>query len=79
MKIGLQIPNFTFPSGPESLRSALAKIAQTANEVGFYSLWVMDHFFQIGGGDRSGLLSPAENECWRATARLPSWLALRNK
>lgn len=62
MKIGLQIPNFTFASGPETLGSTLAKIAQTADEVGFYSLWVMDHFFQIGGGDRSGLLGPAENE-----------------
>lgn len=47
MKIGLQIPNFTWPSGPAQLAPKLREIAQTADEGGLASLWVMDHFFQI--------------------------------
>ena len=47
MKIGLQIPNFTWPGGPAAMGSTLERIARVADEVGFYSLWVMDHFFQI--------------------------------
>jgi F420-dependent oxidoreductase-like protein len=62
MKIGLQIPNFTFPGGSKELGSKLAQIARTADDAGFYSIWVMDHFFQIGGRDRQGFLGPAEDE-----------------
>jgi F420-dependent oxidoreductase-like protein len=47
MKIGLQIPNFTWPAGPAQLAPKLREIAQTADEGGLASLWVMDHFFQI--------------------------------
>lgn len=47
MKIGLQIPNFTWPGGTPAMRGTLADIAITADESNFYSLWVMDHFFQI--------------------------------
>ncbi len=47
MKIGLQIPNFTWPGGSSVIGPRLAEIARTADEVGFASLWVMDHFFQI--------------------------------
>jgi F420-dependent oxidoreductase-like protein len=47
MKLGLQIPNFTWPGGPERLAPKLREIAQTADEGGLSSLWVMDHFFQI--------------------------------
>lgn len=46
MRIGLQIPNFTFPGSP-ALPGVLKDIAQAADDGGFYSLWVMDHFFQI--------------------------------
>jgi F420-dependent oxidoreductase-like protein len=49
MKIGLQIPKFTWPDGPEGLAARLAEIARTADEVGFASIWVMDHFFQLPG------------------------------
>jgi hypothetical protein len=35
MKIGLQIPNFTFPGGSKQLSIKLAEIAQTADEAGF--------------------------------------------
>ena len=47
MKIGLQIPSFTWPGGPEKIGSILLEVAKTADQVGFHSIWVMDHFFQI--------------------------------
>jgi F420-dependent oxidoreductase-like protein len=47
LKIGLQIPSFTFPDGPARLGADLAAIARTADEAGFDSIGVMDHFFQI--------------------------------
>src|SRR5512139_1427218 len=47
MRLGLQIPRFTWPSGPAGIGTRLAEIARTADEAGFASLWVMDHFFQI--------------------------------
>jgi F420-dependent oxidoreductase-like protein len=47
MKLGLQIPSFTWPGGAERMGSTLARIARAAEEAGFSSLWVMDHFFQI--------------------------------
>ena len=47
MRIGLQIPVFTWPGGPAEIRPRLARIARTAEDAGFASLWVMDHFFQI--------------------------------
>ena len=42
--------------------SKLAEIARTVDEQGFASIWVMDHFFQIGTADRSRGLGPAEDE-----------------
>jgi len=74
MKIGLQIPNFTYPEGPKELGNKLAEIARTADEVGFSSLWVMDHFFQIGSRDRSMGLGPAEDEMLEGYSTL-SYLA----
>ena len=47
MKLGLQISSFTWPGGPEAIGDHLARIVRTADEVGFDSIWVMDHFFQI--------------------------------
>jgi alkanesulfonate monooxygenase SsuD/methylene tetrahydromethanopterin reductase-like flavin-dependent oxidoreductase (luciferase family) len=49
MKIGLQVPSFTWPGGNEAIAPTFARIARTADEAGFDSLWVMDHFFQIRG------------------------------
>lgn len=49
MRIGLQVPSFTWPGGPAQIRARLAEIGQTADQAGFSSLWVMDHFFQIRG------------------------------
>jgi F420-dependent oxidoreductase-like protein len=47
MKLGLQIPDFTWPGGAEKLGPTLATIARTADEAGFNRIGVMDHFFQI--------------------------------
>ena len=47
LKIGLQIPTFTWPGGPGRIGPDLAAIASTADEAGFDSISVMDHFFQI--------------------------------
>ena len=49
MKIGLQIPSFKYPGGTAAIRPKLKEIVTTAEESGFYSLWVMDHYYQIKG------------------------------
>src|SRR5512138_1214966 len=74
MKIGLQIPNFTWPGSPANLGSKLAEIVGTAEEAGFASIWVMDHFFQIGSRDRSTGVGPAEDEMLEGYSTL-SYLA----
>lgn len=52
MKVGLQISSFTWPGGPEAIGPTLARIVREADDAGFDSLWVMDHFFQIRGNGR---------------------------
>ncbi|QKG26304.1 LLM class F420-dependent oxidoreductase [Actinomadura verrucosospora] len=47
MRIGLQVPSFTFPGGPDQIGPTFARIAKDADQGGLHSLWVMDHFFQI--------------------------------
>ena len=47
MMVGLQIPSFTWPGGTEAIGPTLARIVRDADEAGFDSIWVMDHFFQI--------------------------------
>ncbi|TMC05721.1 MAG: LLM class F420-dependent oxidoreductase [Chloroflexi bacterium] len=64
MKVGLVIPNFTWPGGPSQLGATLARIACAAEDAGFASVWVMDHLFQIG---RHG---PPEHEMLEAYATL---------
>jgi F420-dependent oxidoreductase-like protein len=64
MKIGLQIPNFTWPEGPARIASRLADIARAADEAGFHSLWVMDHLFQIS------MIGPPENDMLEAYTTL---------
>jgi len=49
VKFGLQINQFTWPGGPEAIGPTLARVGRTADDVGFDSIWVMDHFFQIRG------------------------------
>ena len=47
-RLGLQIPNFTFPGVSDAdLFETIAGIAITADGNGFDSLWVMDHLYQI--------------------------------
>ncbi len=70
MKIGLQIPSFTWPSGPQEIHRTLAEIARTADSADFSSLWVMDHFFQIGGRDPRSTLGPAEDPMLEAYSAL---------
>ncbi len=50
MKIGLQQPFFKYPGGTSSIAETLAATARTAEELGFSSFWVMDHFYQVGQG-----------------------------
>ncbi len=47
MKLGLQVPVFTYPGGPAMLGETFGQIAKNAEQAGFTSFWVMDHFFQI--------------------------------
>lgn len=49
MHIGLQIPSFKYPGGTAAIRPKLKEIVTTAEQAGFYSLWVMDHYYQIKG------------------------------
>jgi F420-dependent oxidoreductase-like protein len=64
MLVGLQVPNFTWPGGPDRLGQTFGVIAERAERAGFASLWVMDHFFQIGS------IGPPEHEM------LEGWSAL---
>jgi F420-dependent oxidoreductase-like protein len=49
LKFGLQVSSFTWPGGNAAIGPTLARVTKTADEVGFDSIWVMDHFFQIRG------------------------------
>ncbi|MFO7584364.1 MAG: TIGR03560 family F420-dependent LLM class oxidoreductase [Anaerolineales bacterium] len=49
MNIGLQIPSFKYPGGAAAIRPTLKEVVTTAEEAGFFSLWVMDHYYQIKG------------------------------
>jgi F420-dependent oxidoreductase-like protein len=46
--LGLQLPSFTFPDVPDDrLFERIAEIAVAAEQGGFDSFWVMDHYHQI--------------------------------
>jgi F420-dependent oxidoreductase-like protein len=47
LSFGLQIATFDWAGGPRELAGRLAAVARTAEQAGFTSLWVMDHFIQI--------------------------------
>ncbi|HET6500192.1 MAG TPA: LLM class F420-dependent oxidoreductase [Amycolatopsis sp.] len=64
MKLGLQIPDFTWPGGPARLGSELAAAARAADDAGFEYLAVMDHFFQIPS------VGPVENDMLEAYTTL---------
>jgi len=47
MKVGLQIVKFNWQ--PAQIAGKLAAVARAADDAGFASIWVMDHFFQLAG------------------------------
>src|SRR5882757_2519027 len=44
MRVGIQLPSFSYPD----IATTFAGVVREADLVGLHSLWVMDHFFQIG-------------------------------
>jgi F420-dependent oxidoreductase-like protein len=73
MRVGLQVPNLTFPGGAARLGQDLARVAVDAEAAGFDSLWVMDHFFQIE------FVGPAENDMLEGYTTLAYFAALTKK
>ena len=56
IRLGLQIPNFTYPGVPDTeLFDAIVNVAVTAEQAGFDSVFVMDHFYQLP------MLGPSDN------------------
>jgi F420-dependent oxidoreductase-like protein len=49
VKVGLQIPSFTWPGGNAQIGPTLSRIVRSADEAGIDSIWLMDHLFQIRG------------------------------
>jgi alkanesulfonate monooxygenase len=50
MKIGLQLYEFDWSGSPNTINSKITEIAKTAEKMGFSSIWLMDHLYQIGDG-----------------------------
>jgi F420-dependent oxidoreductase-like protein len=73
MRLGLQVSDFTWPDAPEGIGPTFARIARDAEETGFASLWVMDHFFQIG------MIGPPEHEMLEAYSALAFAAAVTEK
>lgn len=70
MKIGLHIPDFTYPSGPAGLADDLTRVVTAAEEAGFARVSVMDHVWQISA------IGPPEHEMLEAYTTL-GYLAAR--
>lgn len=64
VRIGLQIPDFNGAGGADRLGRELAALARTADDAGFDSIGVMDHFFQIG------IIGPPEQDMLEAYTTL---------
>jgi F420-dependent oxidoreductase-like protein len=47
MQLGLLVPVFTWPQSQHNMGEMFSLIAKRAEQVGLYSLWMMDHFFQV--------------------------------
>jgi F420-dependent oxidoreductase-like protein len=72
-RIGLQIPNFTWPGvAPDELFERIAAVATTGEQSGFDTIFVMDHFFQLP------LIGPPELEMFEAYTLLGA-IAARTK
>jgi F420-dependent oxidoreductase-like protein len=55
VRIGFQINRFDWPGGAAEIGPRFARYVRAADDAGFDSIWVMDHFFQIRG------IGPAED------------------
>jgi alkanesulfonate monooxygenase SsuD/methylene tetrahydromethanopterin reductase-like flavin-dependent oxidoreductase (luciferase family) len=64
VRIGIQIPDFSLPGGPAYLSQHLSRLARAIEQLGFDSLWVMDHFFQVT------MMGPPEREMLEAYTTL---------
>jgi F420-dependent oxidoreductase-like protein len=64
VRLGLHLPDFTWPGGPPRLGTQLADVAQAAEAAGFDRLSVMDHVWQIRG------VGPPEHEMLEAYTTL---------
>jgi F420-dependent oxidoreductase-like protein len=64
MRLGLTLGSFTWQGGAPALGDTLARVARTADEAGFRSIAVMDHYFQIR------MNGPAEQEMLEGYAAL---------
>jgi alkanesulfonate monooxygenase len=73
MRLGLHLPDLTWPGGPERLGSQLSDVAQTAEGAGFELLTVMDHLWQIG------VIGPPEHEMLEAYTTLGFLAARTNR
>ncbi|MBX6767302.1 MAG: LLM class F420-dependent oxidoreductase, partial [Actinomadura rubrobrunea] len=73
MRIGLQVPSFTFPGGPERIAAEYGRMAREADQAGVHSFWVMDHFFQIP------VVGPAEEPMLEGYTALAYAAALTEK
>src|SRR5580698_603769 len=48
IRLGLQIPNFTYPGVADAeLFERVSAVAVAGEKAGFDSIWVMDHFYQL--------------------------------
>lgn len=47
MRIGIQLPSFSYGGEPADIGPTFGRLAREADQAGLDSLWVMDHFFQI--------------------------------
>jgi F420-dependent oxidoreductase-like protein len=64
VRIGLQIPDFSGAGGAHQLGRRLGEVARTADDAGFDSIAVMDHFFQIA------VIGPPEQDMLEAYTTL---------
>src|SRR5437660_10110953 len=73
MRIGLQVTSFTWPNKQGSLGETFGLIAQRAERAGLFSVWVIDHYFQISG------VGPAEDELLEGYSALAFAAARTNR
>lgn len=55
MKIGLQIPDFDWPGGPQQMAPTLVEMVHAADELGYHSVSLGDHVMQgpfLGGAEK---------------------------